>query len=117
MIKTFQDIKVWQKAHGLVIEIYKMTVKFPAEEKYCLSSQIRRAMVSVASNIVEGFKRKSVKDRVHFYNVADASLEEVKYQLLVARDLKYINEILYRVLINSAEEVSKMLNSWIKTQK
>lgn len=117
MIKTFQDIKVWQKAHGLVIEIYKMTVKFPAEEKYGLSSQIRRAMVSVASNIVEGFKRKSVKDRVHFYNVADASLEEVKYQLLVARDLKYINEILYRVLINSAEEVSKMLNSWIKTQK
>jgi four helix bundle protein len=117
MIKTFQDIKVWQKAHELVIEIYKMTIKFPAEEKYGLSSQIRRAMVSVASNIVEGFKRKSVKDRVHFYNVADASLEEVKYQLLVARDLKYTDEILYNDLINSAEEVSKMLNSWIKAQK
>lgn len=117
MIKTFQDIKVWQKAHVLVIEIYKITVRFPSDEKYGLSSQIRRAMVSVASNIVEGFKRKSVKDRVHFYNVADASLEEVKYQLLVARDLKYINEISYCDLINSAEEVSKMLNSWIKAQK
>ncbi len=117
MIKTFRDIKVWQKAHELVLNIYKITVKFPSEEKFALSSQIRRAIISVASNVVEGFKRKSLKDRVHFYNIADASLEEVKYQLLVAKDLKYINENNYCEVIQLAEEVSKMLNAWIKTQK
>ena len=78
---------------------------------------MRRAAISVASNIVEGFKRKSVKDRIHFYNIADGSLEELKYQLLVARDLKYIAEEIYQEIMGLAEEVSKMLNSWIKTQK
>ncbi|PIZ87953.1 MAG: four helix bundle protein [Candidatus Nealsonbacteria bacterium CG_4_10_14_0_2_um_filter_39_15] len=117
MIKTFRDIKVWQKAHELVIKIYKITIKFPVEEKYSLANQMRRAVVSVASNIVEGFKRKSLKDRLHFYNIADGSLEELKYQLLVSQDLKYITEEIYRETINLAEEVSKMLNSWIKTQK
>jgi len=117
MIKTFRDIKVWQKAHELVIKIYKITIKFPVEEKYSLVNQMRRAAISVASNIVEGFKRKSVKDRIHFYNIADGSLEELKYQLLVSHDLKYITEEIYQETINLAEEVSKMLNSWIKTQK
>ena len=117
MIRTFRDIKVWRKAHELVLQIYKITAKFPTEEKYGLTSQIRRAAVSVASNIVEGFKRKSLKDRIHFYNIADASLEEVKYQLLVACDLEYIDKFVYQETILLAEEVSKMLNSWIKTQK
>ena len=117
MIKTFRDIKVWQKAHELVIKIYKITIKFPVEEKYSLVNQMRRAAISVASNIVEGFKRKSVKDRIHFYNIADGSLEELKYQLLVSHDLKYITEEIYQETINLAEEVSRMFNSWIKTQK
>lgn len=117
MIKTFKDIKVWQKAHELVLKIYKVTTKFPIEEKYSLVIQMQRAAVSAASNIVEGFKRKSLKDRIHFYNIADGSLEELKYQLLIAHDLQYITKELYRETINLAEEVSKMLNSWIKTQK
>ena len=117
MIKTFRDIRVWQKAHQLTLEIYKITVKFPAEEKFCLVNQIRRAIISVASNIVEGFKRKSLKDRLHFYNMADSSLEEVKYQLLLSFDLRYINSEEYQRLSGLSEEVSKMLNSWTKSQK
>jgi len=95
MAKTFQDLKVWQKAHQLVIEIYKLTSKFPSEEKYGLVSQLRRAGVLIASNVVEGFKRKYLKDSLHFYNIANGSLEEVKYQLLLTKDLGYINENQY----------------------
>jgi len=116
-IRRFEDLKVWQKAHELVLLVYKLTAKFPAEEKYGLSSQKRRAAVSVASNIVEGFKRRTVKDSLNFYNTADASLEELRYQSLVARDLGYILEIEYEQLIKLEEEVSKMLYSWIKSQK
>lgn len=83
---------------------------------YGLTNQIRRAAVSVTSNIVEGFERKSVKDGLHFYNIADGSLEEIKYHLLLAKDLNYINEENYKEIINLSKEVSKMLNSWIKSQ-
>lgn len=116
MVKTFQDLKVWQKAHQLVIEVYKLTSKFPLEEKYGLVSQLRRAAISIVSNIVEGFKRKYLKDRLHFYNIANSSLEEVKYQLLLTKDLGYINKKQYLQTLGLAEEVSKMLNSWIKKQ-
>ena len=115
-IKTFRDLQVWQKAHLLVLEVYRITKEFPAYEMYGLVSQLRRAIVSVASNIVEGFKRRSVNDSIHFYNMADASLEEVKYQLLVARDLEYIDEQSYAGTLNLSEEVSKMLRSWIESQ-
>ena len=108
-IKTFWDLQVWQKAHQLVLVVYKITGSFPTQETYGLVSQLRRAALSVASNIVEGFKRRSVRDSIHFYNMADASLEEVKYQLLVARDLNYINKQVYEATIELAEEVSKML--------
>jgi len=117
MIKTFQDVRVWQRAHEMVLKIYKITAEFPNEEKYGLTNQLRRAAISVASNLVEGFKRKSYKDRIHFYNMADGSVEEVKYQLLLAKDLRYIGENLYKKIIEIVEEVSKMLNSWIKTQR
>jgi len=90
-IKNLTEIIAWQKAHELVLEIYKITNDFPKIEDYCLTSQIRRAAISIPSNIAEGFKRKSTRDSVHFYNIADGSLEEVKYQLILARDLKYIS--------------------------
>lgn len=117
MIKSFQDIKVWQKAHDLVLKIYKITKVFPDEERYGLSNQSRRAAVSITSNIVEGFRRKSLKDRIHFYTIANGSLEELRYQILLSKDLAYINEEEYQNVIILAEEVSKMLNSWIKVQK
>ena len=91
MIKSFTELKVWQKAHELALLVYKLTNKFPAEEKFGLTNQIRRATVSIASNLAEGFGRHSVTHRasVNFYNIANGSLEEVKYQLLLSKDLKY----------------------------
>lgn len=116
-IITFQDLKVWRKAHQLVLEIYTLTRHFPAEEKYSLTNQVRRAAISVASNIVEGFNRMSVRDSLYFYTVAQGSLEEVKYQLLVAKDLGYLAGIKYTELIQLASEVGKMLNAWCRSQK
>lgn len=117
MIKSFTELKVWQKAHELVIMIYKLTSKFPNDEKFGLSSQMRRAAISVASNIVEGFRRYFNKVSANFYDIADGSLEELKYQLLLSKDLKYLSDHEYNQAISLSEEVSKMLRSWIKTQK
>ncbi|HOX29982.1 MAG TPA: four helix bundle protein [Candidatus Paceibacterota bacterium] len=116
MIKTFKDIRVWEKTHGLVLTVYKVTAKFPEEEKYCLSNQLRRASISIPSNIVEGFRRNTKKDRNHFYVIANGSLEEVKYQLLLAKDLRYINDLNYEELVKQMDEVGKMLSAWIKSQ-
>ena len=116
-ITTFNDILAWQKAHKLVLHVYKLTNQFPASEKYTLSNQLRRAVISIASNIVEGFKRRSVKDSLRFYNMAEASLEEVKYQLLIARDLEYISKEQYTDIKNTFNEAGKTLHGWIKSQK
>ena|SRR3989344_7514072 len=117
MIKSFKELRVWQKAHELVLLIYKLTSEFPAEEKFGLTSQLRRAAVSIASNIAEGFKRTSNKVSENFYDIADGSIEEVKYQLLLSKDLKYIAEDDHDHSLKLSEEVSKMLYSWSKTQK
>ncbi len=116
-INNFQELKVWQKAHELVLSVYKITENFPKSELFCLTSQMCRAAISVAANIVEGFRRRSMKDSLHFYNMASASLEELKYYFILSRDLKYISEIVYQSGLNLTEEVSKMLNGWIKSQK
>ena len=119
MIKTFKELKVWQKDHELVIMIYKLTDKFPKEEKFGLSSQIRRAGVSIPSNIAEGFARHSRthKISVNFYDIANGSLEEVKYQLLLSKDLGYINIDEYNGAVNLSENVGRMLYNWSKSQK
>lgn len=106
---TFREIKVWQKAHELVIEIYKITKEFPNSEKYGLVTQLRRSAASIATNIVEGYKRRSSKDFAHFLNMADASLEETKYHLLLACDLKYLGNDIYEQLLIKADEVGRML--------
>lgn len=116
-MNSFRDLKVWQKAHALVILVYSMTSKFPSEEKFGLSSQIRRATISIASNITEGFKRRSNKVSLNFYNIADGSIEEVKYQLLLSKDLKYININEYEEALSLSEEVSKMLHAWSKNMR
>lgn len=117
VVKTFRELNVWRKAHELVRFIYKITKNFPDDEKYVLVSQLRKAALSIASNIVEGFKRKSKKDSLNFYNIADSSLEEVKYQLLVSRDLGYINKETCLRGIGLCEEVGRLLNSWVSCQK
>jgi four helix bundle protein len=108
-MKTFRDLKVWQKSHELVLEIYKATKNFPREEKFGLISQIRRSASSVPTNIVEGFKRKSDKEFMHFLNLADSSLEETKYHLILSLDLTYISRDEFDKLEQRCNEVGRML--------
>ena len=77
--KTFKDLIVWQKAHQLVLAIYRMSDKFPSKEIYSLTSQLRRAAISIPANIAEGFKKKGIADKARFMNIARGSLEEVRY--------------------------------------
>lgn len=107
---TFEDLKVWQKAHQFVLSTYSMTKHFPSEEKFGLTSQFRRASVSIAANIAEGYKKKGLKDKLRFFNIAQGSLEECRYYLILTKDLQYSASVLNeRSLI---EEVSKMLNAY-----
>lgn len=85
-IVRFQQLKVWQQAHQLVLQVYALTKTFPADEKFGLISQMRRASVSVPANIAEGFKRRDQNEKVRFYNIAEASLEELKYYFILSKD-------------------------------
>jgi|ERR1051326_3571746 four helix bundle protein len=116
-IQTFSEIIAWRKSHELVLAVYQLTAKYPKHELFGLISQSRRCAVSIPSNIAEGFKRRSKNDSIHFYNMAEASLEELKYQILLARDLKYITEVEYNEALELAEEVRRLINGWIKVQK
>jgi four helix bundle protein len=107
--RTFQDLIVWQKAHGFVLAAYKLSKNFPRDETYGLTSQFRRAAVSIAANIVEGFKKKGQHDKARFLNIAHGSLEECRYYLILIADLRYgdtgkLNEQL--------EEVSRLLTAY-----
>ncbi len=113
-ISTFQDLIVWQKSHDLTLIIYRITRTYPNQEMFGLISQIRRAVVSIESNIAEGFCRKSIKESNQFYYIANSSLEEVKCQLIISKDLKYLPIEKFIKVYNLAEEVGKLLNSWIK---
>lgn len=110
--RSFQDLLVWQKAHSIVLEIYRLSENFPKTETYGLTSQIRRAAVSIAANIAEGFKKKGKLDKVRFFNIAAGSLEEVKYYIILSQDLGYINN---STIFNSLEEVGRMLESYSKS--
>ncbi|OGY46816.1 MAG: four helix bundle protein [Candidatus Buchananbacteria bacterium RIFCSPHIGHO2_02_FULL_38_8] len=114
---TFRSLKVWQKAHSLVLNVYQVTQGFPSAEKFGLVSQMRRAAVSVACNIVEGFRRKSLRDSLNFYNIADSSLEELKYQIILSFDLKFLDQNNFKKVYYLAEEVSRMLCRWNQYQK
>jgi four helix bundle protein len=96
MYEDTSKLIVWQKSHELVLKVYGITKDFPRDELFGLTSQVRRAAVSVPSNIVEGKARGSNKDFKRFLLIARGSLEETKYQLLLAKDLKYIDEVKYR---------------------
>lgn len=112
--KTFRDLIVWQKAHELVLEIYKKTKSFPVEEKFGLVSQLRKSIASVPTNLVEGQKRKNRKEFLHFINIAHSSLEESRYHILLSKDLGYICKNDFDMLENHCEEISKMLSGLYK---
>ena len=109
--KTLQDLVVWQKAHQLVLAIYEFTAHFPKWETYGLGLQMRKAAVSIPANIVEGFRRRGKADKVRFMNTSEASLEESRYYLILSKDLGY-GEI--GKILDSLEEVSRLLNSYSK---
>jgi len=111
---TFKDLIVWQKSHLFVLKIYEITKFFPREEIYGLTSQLRRAAYSIPANIVEGKKKKTVPHQLSFINIAEGSLEEAKYFLILSRDLNYIDENKYNELIKDAEEIGKLLNGYEK---
>ena len=107
--RTFEDLLVWQKAHGFVLSAYTLTATFPKHEIYALSSQMRRAAVSIPANIAEGFDRRGKPDKAGFMNVAKGSLEECRYYLILARDLGYGDTA---GLTISLDEVSRLLNAY-----
>ncbi len=109
-IKRFEDLKVWQKSHELVLEVYNVTQQFPGEEKFGLTSQIRRSAVSVAENIAEGSKRQHLNEYIQMLYIAQGSLSETNYYLLLAKDLKCLSGIKYQELFNRGEEIGKMLS-------
>ena len=114
MFENFDKLLVWQKAHLLVLKLYVVTNTFPKEEIWGLTSQIRRAAVSVPSNIVEGKARGSRKDFSRFLLIARGSLEEVKYQSLLAKELKYMNGEQYEEITGMIDNVGKLLNGLIR---
>jgi four helix bundle protein len=107
--RNFQDLLVWRKAHELVLTIYALTTTFPKSETYGLSLQLRRSAVSVPANIAEGFRRRSRTEKARFLNIAESSLEETRYFLILARDLGYGDTA---SILASLEEASRLLNAY-----
>lgn len=114
-ISSFNDLTAWQEAHKYVLMIYKCTKKFPQEEMFGLTQQIRRAAVSISSNIAEGFSRQSKKEKAQFYHTSLGSLTETQNQLLIARDITYISSEEYAIIHSQSITVSKLLNGLIKS--
>jgi four helix bundle protein len=106
--QRFEDLEVWRKAHALALAIYRATAAFPSEERFGLVSQMRRAAVSVAANIAEGAKKRTARDQLNFYNTAQGSLEELRYYLILTRDLGYLSAGL-GALNSELDEVGKLL--------
>ena len=107
--RTFQDLLVWQKAHGFVLAVYSLTATFPRQETYGLSLQMRRAAVSIPANIAEGFRRRGKADKARFLNIAEGSVEECRYFLILAKDLGYGDT---HTLTAVLEEVSRLLGAY-----
>ena len=109
--KNFTDLIVWQKAHKFVLGVYKLTAGFPKNEVYGLTSQFKRAAVSIPANIAEGFRKVSMADKLRFLDYSQSSLEECRYYLILAGDLGFCGNV---ELAEQLEEVSKMLYSYVR---
>ena len=109
--KSFEDLIVWQKAHAFVLHAYEFSATFPRSEAFGLAPQLRRAAVSVSANIVEGFRRRGLPDKVRFLNIAEASVEEATYYLILAKDLSYGDRPDLRAEL---DEVSRMLGAYAR---
>jgi four helix bundle protein len=110
--QRFEDLVMWQKSHQLTLRVYKLTVTFPKHEVYGLSSQMRRAAVSTSANIAEGFKKRGRADKARLMNVAQGSLEELRYYFILARDLSYLDK---KTEWDDVDEVARMLAGYTRT--
>ena len=115
MLKNYKDLKVWQKSYKLCLEIYRITTKFPKEEKYGLTSQIRRSVVSIPSNIAEGYGRKTTLDYIRMFYISYGSVCELETQILLAGDLDLIEKSELGKLKKDIAEVERMLKALIKS--
>ena len=110
--RSFTDLIVWQKSHEFVLSVYKLTSDFPKSETYGLISQFRKAAVSIPANIAEGFVKKGKLDKLRFYNIAQGSIQECKYYLILSRDLNYVKK---DNMVEILDEVAKILQSYINS--
>ncbi len=114
-IQSFTKLTVWQEAHQLVLLAYKLTGDFPKYEQFGLTNQMRRAVVSITSNIAEGFSRNSIKEKIYFYYLSLGSLTEFQNQAVIARDLSYLDKDNFDLLANQSIKVQKLLNGSIRS--
>lgn len=113
-IKSFTDLNAWKEGHNLVLMIYGLTKKFPKEETFGLVNQLRRAAVSVTSNIAEGFSRSSLKEKIQFYSIARGSCTEIQNQVLIAKDVRYIDKETFNTVAEQSIKVNKLVNGLIR---
>jgi four helix bundle protein len=112
-IKSFEELIIWQESRKFANNIYKLTKNFPQEELYSLTSQVRRAAISIMSNIAEGFDRRTTKEFISFLIIARASVSEVQNDLYVSLDLNYINKESFKTTYNHAQKIAKLINGLI----
>ena len=116
-MQDFKKLQVWKKSHDLTVRMYELTSRFPREEMYGLTNQIRRACASIPTNIAEGCGRGSSADFARFLHIAMGSANEIEYLILLARDLKYLDTDLFSGLMDAIIEVRKMLTSLLRRLK
>ncbi len=116
-IQSFTDLDAWKEGHKLVLMVYETTMTFPREETFGLTSQKRRCVVSITSNIAEGFSRQSYKEKVRFYSMAQGSVTELQNQLLIARDVGYVPTDKFQTIAEQSVKVHKIISGLIKKTK
>ena len=116
-IKNFTDLDAWKEGHVLVLMIYQITKSFPRDELFALVSQMRRCVVSITSNIAEGFSRQSYKEKTQFYSMAQGSVTELQNQILISKDVGYISDAEFNNISLQAEKVHRIINGLIRSSK
>jgi len=117
MLKNFSELKVWQKAHELVLDIYRVTDQFPDRERFGIVSQLRRAAVSIPANIAEGFGRRTTNELLQSLGISNGSLEETRYFLLLSGDLRLLGEADFNRLHRQCDSIAQMLNALRRSLK
>lgn len=116
-IQKFTQLNAWKESHKLVLLIYQTTGRFPSKEKFVLVPQMNRCVISVSSNIAEGFTRQGKKEKVQFYFMAKASLTELENQIIITRDLRYLSEENFKIITGQSEVVGRLLTGLIRSIK